>query len=242
MKDKQKRDEIKIIFSDEVEDNDTIKNYTYPIFNECIKCTSDNFWIEILQDLSMGKCPKGLYILNNNIYCIGKKNSFSLSIPKAVDDYSKFFTEFKSKLSTNTNICSDVDNTLKNKALRENTDDVTNKSVWSDVKKKNVQAMYITEFVLRMKKKYSLSWNNARELLSIVQNAFIYKTHSSKSIVFKNKKIDSINDIVYDSDRKKFVNSRLIDSTQYDLEDTTKKKFLCYYWPKYLSSVCKGIV
>lgn len=234
-----KKENIQIIFFDDVTDrDDSNKNYLYPVFSKCIPYTSDPFWIGLLEDLSNGKCPKSIYISNSTIYCTGKKNGFSFFIPKEVNDYKEFFIHLKESLSENTSICSSIDIDIKKKKIKESKREVTNTSLWSDIKKKNTKDMYILEYVIRMKKKYNTEWCIARQLYSLVQIAFIYKTHSSKDIVFNNKKIEKIHGIEFDG--KKFINIRPI-SDSILTEDVEEQKYLYHYWNKYISSVVRSM-
>lgn len=214
----------------------------YPIFNDCIRYTSDEFWKNLFEDLSIGKCPKCIYISNDTIYSSNKRKGFSYIIPQQGSRSAKeVFTELRELLISNTSICSSIDVSIKNKEIRkQKEDEITNKTTWSEIRKKNMREIFIIKFVVRMKKKYKLDWDQARNLYNIVQLGFLYKTQQSKDVVFKNKQIESINGIEYDSSTSKFVN-KFIDNElpreREELEDNDK--YLYYYWNKYVVSMSK---
>ena len=218
------------------------RNIIYPIFHDCIQHTEDEFWKYILEELSKGKCPKSIYISNNVIHSSNKKKRFSYPIDSSKSSLI-VFNELKELLTTHTSICSSIDIKQQTEQLNRNNDgEITNKTTWSEIHKKTLRDIFIINFIIRMKNKYKLSWNSAKDLYSTIQIAFLYKTQVSKDVVFKNKQIESINGISYDHSLKKFINiySNKIPLKEKDeIED--KDKYLHYYWDKYVVSVNKSV-
>lgn len=216
----------------------------YPIFAECTKYTSDDFWKNLFDELSIGKCPKSIYISNGTIYSSNKRRGFSYIIPVHNSKGSnEVFTEIRELLINNTSICSAVDVMAKKEEIREKHDDeINNKTTWSEIRKKNLREILIIKFVVRMKNKYKLSWHVSRHLYSLIQIGFIYKTQSSKDVNFKNRRIESIDGIVFDEDQKLFVNEFLdneVPKEKEEIEDTNN--YLYYYWDRYVSAMSKHI-
>ena len=215
----------------------------YPIFSECTRYTSDDFWKNVFENLSMGKCPKSIYISNNTIYSSNKRKGFSFLIP---NDNSKtpkeVFNELRDLLIENTSICSVTDVSMKREEIRKKQDDeITDKTTWSDIKRKNTREIFLVKFVVRMKKKYKLDWYATRHLYSMIQVAFICKTQTSKDVNFKNKRIESIDGIVYDEDKHVFINKFADNDIPQEKEDIDTDNYLYYYWDRYVSSTSKRV-
>ena len=220
----------------------------YPIFSECKRYTTDDFWKNLFDDLSIGKCPKSIYISNDIIYSSNKKKGFSYIIPTDNTKTPKeVFTELRELLINNTSICSSLDVSKKKEEIRkkqeeEILDDISDETTWSEIRKKNTREIFIIKFVIRMKKKYKLDWCSARHLYSLIQLGFIYKTQTSKDVNFENKRIENIDGIVYDEEQKIFVNEFEKEELLVDDEKEDTDKYLYYYWDRYVSSVSRHVL
>lgn len=215
-------------------------NIIYPIFYECIKFTDDDFWKNIFEELSYGKCPKSIYISGNNIYSTNKRKNFSYVIDNNNKNPEDVFNDIRDLLMNNTSICSTKDISKKKEQIKENAV-VDNYSSWSEIKKKNIREIYIIKFVIRMKRKYDISWPAARQLYSIIQIAFLYKTQCSKDVIFTNGRIESINGIEYISETKTFINTYIDNDSPKDKNEVQDdgSKYLYYYWDRYVSSLLR---
>ena len=226
-------------------DEDIFKgsNVQFPVFKECVNYTTDEFWKNIFEDLSVGKCPKSMYISNGTIYLSNKKKNFSYTIHNHKDP-KEVAQEIRELLVNNTTILSLTDIKNKKETIKNNKidDDITDETQWSDIRKKNLREIFIVKFVSRMSKKYKLTPESTRHLYSLIQLAFLYKTQTSKDIKFFNKRIEKIEGIVYDPKKGHFVNNHYHNSTDDQDEDTNdNENYLYYYWDRYVSSKCKFV-
>ena len=160
-------------------------NVLYPIFSDCVKHTTDEFWKSFFKDLSIGKCPKSIYISNNTIYSSNKKKGFFYIIPTDNINNTKtskeVFTELRELITANTSIRSSIDISKKKAELRrKKSNAITNDTTWSDIRKKNVRELLLINYAIRMKKKYKLDWDSARYLYSLIQLSHL----SSTDVVF----------------------------------------------------------
>jgi len=211
----------------------------YPIFLECCKYTNDEFWKNIFEHMSYGKCPSCIYISNNTIYSSNKKKSFSFIIP--VDKSTpEVFSELKELLMKNTSLCSVADTKAKREKINSkvNKDEISNSTTWTEIRKKNLKEIFIIKFVIRMKSEYKLTWDSARELYRIIQIGFITKTQTSKDVNFSMKRIQSIDGIEYD-DNGHFYNEYRDNEIPEERDDSDNNNYLYYYWDKYVSSATK---
>lgn len=213
----------------------------YPIFLECSKYTSDEFWKNMFEHMSYGKCPSCIYISNNTIYSSNKKKSFSFIIPSD-KPVGEVFTELKDLLMKNTSLCSVADTKAKREKIRTkvNKDEITDETSWTEIRKKNLKEIFIIKFVIRMKSKHKLTWDVARELYSIIQIGFLTKTQTSKDVNFSSKRIQSIDGIEYDGEGR-FINEFADNDVPKEKDDSDDNNYLYYYWDKYVSQIFKPV-
>ena len=223
-------------------------SYKYPIFRDCIKCTTDDFWKTLLDDLSQGKCPKSIYISNGTIYTSNKRKGFTYIIPDKVPEdktIQNIFDEFREIIIENTAICSTVDISKRKKELKEknsSVDEITNDTTWSEIRKKNIRENFLIEYVLRMRKEFKMNWIATRHLYSIIQLGFIGKTQISKHVHFSKKSIQKIEGIVFDKKTNGFINTYINnDIPQEKEEEDTDENYLSYHWDRYVLSTIKNI-
>ncbi len=219
----------------------------YPIFIECQQHTDDEFWKNIFDEMSTGKCPKCIYISNNTIYSTNKRKNFSYIIPSDLTLAKTVTSELKTLLMNNTSLCSALDiKKKKEKILLKTKNNITNTTTWAEIRKKNVKEIFIINFVIKMKEKYKMDWNKSRHLLSLIQLGFLYKYQSSKDVIFKNKQIQEIYGIEYDTKKKLFYNDYIEHDIYNDENDNHIKdevenndNYLFHYWNKYVINMSK---
>lgn len=211
----------------------------YPIFLECCKYTTDEFWKNMFEHMSYGKCPSCIYISNNTIYSSNKKKPFSFIIPSDKQSH-EVFSELKDLLMKNTSLCSVADTKAKREKIKAkvNKDEITDETSWTEIRKKNMKEIFIIKFVLRMKSKYRLSWDAARELYSIIQIGFLIKTQTSKDVNFSSKRIQSIDGIEYNGEGR-FINEFVNNEVPNDNDESDDNNYLYYYWDKYVIQISK---
>lgn len=214
----------------------------YPIIYEASKLMQDDFWKGLLEELSIGKYPKSIYISNSILFSANKRKPFSYSLNPEDKTAQEVAEELHSLLLSHTNLCSDTDTTNR-KALVQSKNNQGTVTKWSSIKKKNLRDQHILNYTQKMRKKYKLSYQLTRHLLATIHNAFDFKTHCSNDVEFKDDEIKSIADIVYDETYNTFINLRQFDP-EYDWVDDTglkEKNYLHYYWGKYILTMAKPV-
>jgi len=215
------------------------KEIIYPIFLECCQYADDSFWENIFEELAYGKCPYGTYISKNFICCGYKNKEFSYKIerkdPKVLyDDLYKLFTDKLGILS----LKEKVQKKLVFSELEKNIKD--SRQEWNNIRKKNIKDIMYEKFVIDMKNKYYLSTKQSKNLLGIIMISILFKTISSKDIVYKDDKIVSINGIEFEKNKVIFsktfyVNNDVIDNTDENIFENFN--LLSTYWSKYLKTL-----
>jgi hypothetical protein len=166
------------------------KNLLYPVFQECAKLMNDEFWSSLYEDLSYAKYPKNVYISNGCVFVGSKyKNSGYSFINKTPQIIAKELYEF---LSQNTSIYS-VKDVKQRKLKMDKLKGKPNKIIkFSQIKHKNEKEIYIIQYVIRCKHKYKLTWNEARELLSLIEIGFLDHRLVSGNVIITDGEIESI--------------------------------------------------
>ena len=210
----------------------------YPKFLECCEFTTDNFWKYIFEDLAYGKTPYGTYITKNFLCCNYKGKDFSYKIDNKKsaetiynDIYNILYKKF-GLLSENEKLRKRENFDKKEKEIKS-----LNNS-WQMIKKKNIKNIIIENYVLNMKKKYSLDNKKTKQLLSIIIIGLILKTINSNDIEYKNNKIINIKGIHFET------NSIILDNDIYNFSlnnsaDIIEKKIMSENWDKFINNLIK---
>jgi hypothetical protein len=203
----------------------------YPFFLECIQYTTDSFWETIFEDLSYGQAPHGTYINKNYLCCnyrIEKKNPEIL--------YNDIYNLFSKKLG----LLSKNDKNKKKIDFQNIVEELkSNRKTWSKIRKKNIKDLIIENYVINMKKKYSLSIKTSRNLLSKIYIGLIFKIISVKDINYYDGKINDINGITFAE------NQIIFKRDIFDIDNIKNtcilldKNLMSNNWNKYLNNLRK---
>ena len=214
------------------------KEIVYPIFLECCQYATDIFWENVFEDLAYGKTPHGTYISKNFFCCNYKNKDFSYKITKTNSEqlYKDIYNLLYNRLgllSQKEKVKKHIDFTAIEDQIKED------RKCWSSIRKKNVKDLLIENYVLEMKKKYSLTLKQAKYLLSIIFIGMVFKAITAKDIDYNDGKINNIEGI--DFNKKKILLKRDIYKIEvsFSSEIVSDKKIMSDNWEKYISSLQK---
>lgn len=215
----------------------TKKEILYPIFLSCVSFTTDIFWKHIFEDLSTGKTPYGTYIHNNFLICKYKDKEFSYNIDSS--DIEKLYTDIYTLLTEKAGIFSSTEKIMK-KLLFYSHESATKEinSKWDTIKKKNIKNMLIERFIILNKKKFDLTINQIKYLLSVIKISTIFKTITNSDIRYIENEVTGINGISF-SKNKIHIDPVIF---SYDKKTSDKKKSpqtFDYKWEKFLDDLLK---
>lgn len=214
------------------------REITYPVFLEACQYTEDTYWENIFEELAYGKSPYGTYISKDFLCCSYKRKEFSYKLEKK--DAKTVFEDVYNLLTSKLGLLSQREKLDKRKAFSEYEDTIKDsRQTWTDIKKKNIKELLIELYVVRMKKKHSLSLKQSRHLLSIITVALCFKVLTGDDICYKDGQIASIEGI-------DFLNKQVvIKRNLYSLETSfapnimLDKKLMSDSWDKYLKDLRK---
>ena len=214
------------------------REIAYPVFLEACQYTEDAYWENIFEELAYGKAPYGTYISKDFLCCSYKRKEFSYKIEKK--DAKTVFEDVYNLLTNKLGLLSQREKLDKRKAFSEYEDTIKDsRQTWTDIKKKNIKELLIELYVVRMKKKHSLSLKQSRHLLSIITIALCFKVFTGDDICYKDGQIASIEGV-------DFLNKQVvIKRNLYSLETSfapsimLDKKLMTDSWDKYLKDLRK---
>jgi hypothetical protein len=211
----------------------------FPIFLECCKYCPDLFWVNVFEELSYGKTPYGVYISKKYLCCNYKNKEFSYKIENT--DSKKLYTDIYELLSKKLGLLSTQEKLKKRLDFNTAEDSIKeSKQNWNSIRKKNVKDLLIEKYVLRMKKKYSLKFKQARYLLSLIYITMVFKIITQKDIIYCDGVIDRIEGI--DFEKNKIILSRElynVDDQSFAPQIFIEKKSMSECWDKYLKELKK---
>ena len=214
------------------------REIAYPVFLEACQYTEDAYWENIFEELAYGKAPYGTYISKDFLCCSYKKKEFSYKLEKK--DAKTVFEDVYDLLTNKLGLLSQREKLDKRKAFSEYEDTIKDsRQTWTDIKKKNIKELLIELYVVRMKKKHSLSLKQTRHLLSIITVALCFKVLTGDDICYKDGQIVSIEGF-------DFLNKQVvIEKNLYSLETSfapnimLDKKLMADNWENYLKDLRK---
>jgi hypothetical protein len=217
---------------------DIKKEIIYPIFLECCEFCDDLFWVNIFEDLSYGKTPYGVYISKKFLCCNYKNKEFSYKIENK--EPKKLYEDIYELLSKKLGLLSTQEKIKKRLEFNNMEDSIKeSKQNWNSIRKKNIKDLIIEKYVIKMKKKYLLTFKQAKYLLSLIFITMVFKIITQKDIVYNNGVIEHIDGI--DFQKKKIIFKRNL----YDVETSfapqilIDKKSMTDSWEKYLKELKK---
>lgn len=210
------------------------REITHPIFLKMASEMDDTFWKYIYEDLSYGKCPYGIYLQNEYICSFLKDKEFSYKIDE-----------------TSQNLLSDIHNLLKNKAgilsekekIKKKEEFFTNK-INKLNNKKYLRENLIQSFVLKMSEKFDINIEISKKIINFLFVGFMLKVISLKDITFQNDQIENIKGIEFQNKKINIINNFLYDKyfsldTSIFYEDFQKKNVLSM-WNQFANEMFKN--
>ncbi len=213
----------------------------YPIFLECCKYTDDIFWKYIFEDFAYGKTPYGTYITKNFLCCNYKTREFSYKI-NTDKSPEVLYNEIYDILFNKFGLLSNKDKVKKRELFDSTQKEIDNQQLsnWNSIKKKSVKNILVENYIIEKKKKFNLSFNQIKKLLSIIVIGIIFKTISSADIDYSNSKINNINGFTF-SNKKIHMNKNIYDfNFMTSPRIINEKKLMSDNWEKFLGNLKKN--
>ncbi len=216
------------------------KEIMYPFLLECIQYCDDVFWETVFEELSFGKPPYGTYISKDFLTCSYKSKEFIYKLerkdPKVLyDDIYKLLTEKLGILSQKEKVQKRLVFRELEKNIKESRHD------WSSIRKKNIKDIMYEKYVIDMKNRYCLSIKQCKYLLSVILISIMFKSITSKDIVYKDDKIQNIDGIEFSEGqiilKRPLCSNSLPIEQEDDLEELKTSKLMSDNWERFIKVI-----
>ena len=204
------------------------RDILYPIFLKCVSISEDLFWKEIFEELSYGNCLNGTYI-SKGCFCSSVKSKEFMC--KFIDkDETRIYSDITRLLKEKLNIMSSNDRRIMITELEE-----VEKRLkffmdveWSAIKKKSLKDVLFQNFLIDMKKKFSLSDTQIKKLYNILNLGLMLKSIKNSEIFYSNGEITRIEGINFfkPNSTSKYGRYTITIDIYSGLEDETSSKSL----------------
>lgn len=177
-----------------------VKEIINPIFCECAKLTDDQFWVEKLNDASIGKFP-GKFSFRDNVLTYRKgARSASMEVPiypsVAVGACIDFFRE-------NGKLFSTKDSAAYHDIYQNQEDEEEEQFTWGDANKK-VQDNLLSYFFDSVRKMHRLSDESLIQLRQVVNTGISGKYFSKDTIHVLDNRIAGIDGLIWNENARTF--------------------------------------
>ena len=207
------------------------KTLLYPIFLKFSSKLQDNFWRFVYEDLSYGITPYGVYIQDDYICCYIKNKEFSWKI---VEDNVDSVQQLHELLQKKAGILSEKDKVEKKENLKEE-----KMKEGKSMNKKTYRDNLIQNYIIKEGKKYEIRIDILKNLLSFLNNAFLFKVISVSDIVFnKLGEMESIKGIEFKKNKVVIKYHLFSNVTSSSIsEDEVKKHNISSLWKIFLEEL-----
>lgn len=187
----------------------------HPILFECSQHVEDEYWANLLEDMSYREFPKGFSIKSNSLSY--KKSSTRLNNISLVqtDDYAELAQLIIGFISSNANIFSPED--VKNSRILElhndeNVREELKNMNWKSIKSRNVQSIHLYNYAVALGESYDIDPGNIYSVL--IFHVFLTDSIDPESIVFEDGVISYIDGLCFDERSRTIFFEHNLDSSQ----------------------------
>jgi hypothetical protein len=214
------------------------RDVVHPTFYEASNLIKDEFWKNFFIDLSKNKLCRKIHIDSKTVSHNSKKASFTYNYEtKSLEEIA---VELKKLISETLCIYSENDMNMNKEELNimaSEFKDVKTEDDWKKVKNRKMKDHLITNYVMKLKQQFKLTWLEARSAFNMIRSAlFYYRTHKSCDITMENGEIQNIDDIIIND--KEITNAR-IDQLNDEEKPVIKLVSLDKEWIKYSNNFLK---
>lgn len=175
----------------------------HPILIECSRSIADEYWSDILEDMSYGQFPKGFSIKSNSLSY--KKSATRLNNISMVqtDDYEELANQLVGFISSNANMYSPED--IKNsKIIEMHQDQVERHNMdnldWKSIKSRNVQSIHLYNFACTISERHNMDIAHVYSILAY--HVFLTDHVEPENIRFEEGLIVDIQGLTIDEENR----------------------------------------
>lgn len=203
------------------------------LFLKASNFTLDPYWIQVFQDASKHKFPKGCSIDSQQKQFYIKKGKFN-TIIKLETDPQLLFCQVKKCFQEKLDVKSNLDNMLsivESDTLSTNFQETLTKD-WANIKQKKIKESFIRKYILELKEYYFLTPEETKNLTIIIKIGFSFNWITNENVVYSKNRILQIKNLYYDSETRLFDIDKPIIKVKREYKP--KKNKMSVLWKKFL--------
>ena len=179
------------------------RDIIYPVFLKTIQYTEDIFWKDTFENLSYSICPNGSYISKGFLCSSVKGKEF---VYKFIDkEPDKIYEDVYRLLKEKLNIMSRNERGLLLKEFEEVEQSIKKIRTcnWNEIKKKGTKDILFQNYLISMKKMYSLNNVQIKKLYNVINLCIVLKSLINSDITYKDGEILNVNGITFSNGKYK---------------------------------------
>jgi|TARA_R110002126_G_scaffold33396_2_gene104686 hypothetical protein len=223
------------------------RSVIFPVFEGIKKYETSSFWLNLMTRFSKNMLHKDFKFLNNVLYYKATTKKHRDEIFLDAEDLENTHIIFKEFMKKKGFLSQEEKESINKIVELDNNKERNMIETWKDVVKN--QDYYIREFIIEMKEKHDLSFEEQSNLESNIRIGISSEFFNQDNIIFENEKINRIENLVWDKTERKFsINTEGIKLkkksekrdpnkifTSYTIETSNDNMFMVYHELKDLS-------
>ena len=223
------------------------RSVIFPVFEGIKKYETSSFWLNLMTRFSKNMLHKDFKFLNNVLYYKATTKKHRDEIFLDAEDLENTHIIFKEFMKKKGFLSQEEKESINKIVELDNNKERNMIETWKDVVKN--QDYYIREFIIEMKEKHDLSFEEQSNLESNIRIGISSEFFNQDNIIFENEKINRIENLVWDKIERKFsINTEGIKLkkksekrdpnkifTSYTIETSNDNMFMVYHELKDLS-------
>jgi len=178
------------------------RSVIFPVFDGIKKYETNNFWLNLMTRFSKNMLHKDFKFLNNVLYYKATTKKHRDEIFLDADDLENTHLIFKEFMKKKGFLSQEEKQDIHKIVETDNNKERTLIECWKDVIKN--QDYYIREFIIDMKEKYDLSYEEQSNLESNIRIGISSEFFNQDNIIFNNERIEKIENLLWDKEKRKF--------------------------------------
>lgn len=178
------------------------RSIIFPVFEGIKQYETDNFWLNLMTRFSKNMLHKDFKFLNNVLYYKATTKKHRDEILLDNDDLEKTHILFKEFMRKKGFLSHEEKESINKIVELDNNKERNVIETWKDVVKN--QDYYIRELIICNKEKYNLTFEEQANLESTIRIGISSEFFNQDNIIFENEKIEKIENLIWDEDKRKF--------------------------------------
>lgn len=178
------------------------RSIIFPVFEGIKQYETDNFWLNLMTRFSKNMLHKDFKFLNNVLYYKATTKKHRDEILLDIEDLENTHIIFKEFMRKKGFLSHEEKKNINKIVELDNNKERVVIDCWKDVIKN--QDYYIKKFIIDMKDKFQLSFEERANLESTIRIGISSEFFNNENIHFDNEKVEKIDNLGWDGEERKF--------------------------------------